>query len=165
MQRDTQCDPHPIDARPQTRGTLALIMALVAIASLAMVTSADGDNKAAAVVLLASLVSSIAGFAFAALAGSALAYLRFDPVQAVTTMAFCSIAMQSYAVWQLRAAIRWRALKPMLAAGAIIEAIAAVGIDHQSPEAAAAASAYRGLRTATRHLLSASETARESLSK
>ena len=57
------------------------------------------------------------------------------------------------------------AVEDLLAAGAVIEAIAAVGIDHQSPEAAAAASAYRGLRGATRHLLSASETSRESVSK
>lgn len=56
------------------------------------------------------------------------------------------------------------AVEDLLAAGAVIEAIAAVGIDHQSPEAAAAASAYRGLRGATRHLMSASETSRESLS-
>jgi hypothetical protein len=54
------------------------------------------------------------------------------------------------------------AVEDLLAAGAIIEAIAEAGIDHQSPEAAAAASAYRGLRTATRHLISASVTARES---
>lgn len=53
------------------------------------------------------------------------------------------------------------AVEDLLAAGAIIEAIAARGIDHQSPEAAAAASAYRGLRTATRHLISASVSARE----
>ncbi|HEV7741869.1 MAG TPA: hypothetical protein VGO65_05575 [Pseudolysinimonas sp.] len=53
------------------------------------------------------------------------------------------------------------AVEDLLAAGAIIEAIADAGIDHQSPEAAAAASAYRGLRTATRHLISASVTARE----
>jgi uncharacterized membrane protein YfcA len=84
-----------------------------------MLGGSSADGAVAAVVLLAALVSSIAGFAFAALAGSALAYLRFDPVQAVTTMAMCSIAMQSYAVWQLRASIRWRALAPMLAAGAI----------------------------------------------
>ena len=45
------------------------------------------------------------------------------------------------------------AVEDLLAAGAIIEAIADVGIDHQSPEAAAAASAYRGLRGATRHLI------------
>ena len=50
------------------------------------------------------------------------------------------------------------AVEDLLAAGAIIEAISAVGIDHQSPEAAAAASAYRGLRGATRHLLSAPPT-------
>jgi len=54
------------------------------------------------------------------------------------------------------------AVEDLLAAGAIIEAIAARGIDHQSPEAAAAASAYRGLSTATRHLISASVSARES---
>jgi hypothetical protein len=53
------------------------------------------------------------------------------------------------------------AVEDLLAAGAIIDAIAEVGIDHQSPEAAAAAAAYTGLRTATRHLISASETARE----
>jgi hypothetical protein len=53
------------------------------------------------------------------------------------------------------------AVEDLLAAGAIIEAIAAAGIDHQSPEAAAAASAYRGLRGATRHLISASVSARE----
>ncbi|WBU37630.1 hypothetical protein [Homoserinibacter sp. YIM 151385] len=52
------------------------------------------------------------------------------------------------------------AVEDLLAAGAVIEEIAALGIDHQSPEAAAAASAHTGLRRATRHLLSASVTAR-----
>ena len=53
------------------------------------------------------------------------------------------------------------AVEDLLAAGAIIDAIAEVGIDHQSPEAAAAAAAYTGLRNATRHLISASVSARE----
>lgn len=53
------------------------------------------------------------------------------------------------------------AVEDLLAAGAVIDAIAEVGIDHQSPEAAAAASAYTGLRNATRHLVSASVSARE----
>ena len=101
------------------RSALAVITAVVAIESARMLTGLAGDGAVAAVVLLAALVSSIAGFAFAALAGSALAYVRFDPVQAVMTMALCSIAIQAYAVWQLRASIRWRALAPMLAAGAI----------------------------------------------
>lgn len=53
------------------------------------------------------------------------------------------------------------AVEDLLAAGAIIDALAAVGIDHQSPEAAAAASAFTGLRGATRHLISASASSRE----
>lgn len=53
------------------------------------------------------------------------------------------------------------AVEDLLAAGAIIDALAAVGIDHQSPEAAAAASAYSGLKNATRHLISASASSRE----
>lgn len=56
------------------------------------------------------------------------------------------------------------AVEDLLAAGAIIEAIADRGIDHQSPEAAAAASAFRGLRTGTQHLISASVSSRESRS-
>jgi uncharacterized membrane protein YfcA len=101
------------------RFAMLVIGAFVAIASARMVGTPSADGAVAAVVLLAALVSSIAGFAFAALAGSALAYLRFDPVQAVMTMALCSIAIQGYSVWQLRASIRWRALAPMLAAGAL----------------------------------------------
>ena len=53
------------------------------------------------------------------------------------------------------------AVEDLLAAGAVIDALAEVGIDHNSPEAAAAAAAYTGLRRATRHLLSASASARE----
>lgn len=53
------------------------------------------------------------------------------------------------------------AVEDLLAAGAVIDAIAEVGIDHQSPEAAAAAAAYTGLRNATVHLMKASVSARE----
>jgi 2-phosphosulfolactate phosphatase len=53
------------------------------------------------------------------------------------------------------------AVEDLLGAGAVIDAIAEVGIDHQSPEAAAAAAAYTGLRNATRHLVKASVSARE----
>ncbi len=73
----------------------------------------------AAVMLLAALVSSVAGFAFSALAGSALAYLGTDPVHAVQTMVLCSIAIQLYAVWKIRESIRWNSLWPMLLAGAV----------------------------------------------
>src|SRR5690349_16094147 len=82
---------------------------------------ADGTLLAAATplaVLLSAFVSSIAGFAFSALAGSALAYLKVDPFRAVQMMVVCSLATQLYAVWTIREAIRWRPLLPMIAAGA-----------------------------------------------
>jgi len=69
-------------------------------------------------IFLSSLVASIAGFAFSVLAGSALAYLRMDPVRAVQAMVLCSFATQLFAVWQLRASIQWRSLWPMVVAGA-----------------------------------------------
>ena len=43
-----------------------------------------------------------------------------------------------------------------LLAGAVIDALGAVGIDATSPEAAVAAAGYQGLRAAVAHLLSAS---------
>ncbi|MBZ4487602.1 2-phosphosulfolactate phosphatase [Microbacterium sp. cx-55] len=48
------------------------------------------------------------------------------------------------------------AVEDQLGAGAIIDALGALGIDHTSPEAAAACEAFRGLRAAVRHLLTAS---------
>jgi phosphosulfolactate phosphohydrolase-like enzyme len=52
------------------------------------------------------------------------------------------------------------ALEDLLGAGAVIEALADVGIDYYSPEAAAAAASFTGLRTAIAHLISASESGR-----
>ncbi len=73
----------------------------------------------AAVVLVSALLSSIVGFAFSAIAGSALAYFKLDPVNAVRTIVLCSSAIQLYAVWRLRASIRWRPLWPLLISGAL----------------------------------------------
>ena len=53
------------------------------------------------------------------------------------------------------------AVEDMLAAGAVIDALAEVGIDYISPEAAAAVGAYTGLRNATGHVLSACVTGQE----
>jgi 2-phosphosulfolactate phosphatase len=50
------------------------------------------------------------------------------------------------------------AVEDFLAAGAVIDALATVGIDFTSPEAASASAAYESLRNATLHLTSASET-------
>jgi 2-phosphosulfolactate phosphatase len=53
------------------------------------------------------------------------------------------------------------ALEDLLGAGAIIDALAEVGIDYCSPEAAAAAAAFTGLRGAIGHLVGASGSGRE----
>jgi 2-phosphosulfolactate phosphatase len=52
------------------------------------------------------------------------------------------------------------ALEDLLGAGAIIDALATVGIDYCSPEAAAASAAFTGLRNATGHLIGASTSGR-----
>ncbi|RKR75589.1 hypothetical protein [Frondihabitans australicus] len=48
------------------------------------------------------------------------------------------------------------AVEDLLAAGAVVDALAERGLDFASPEAAAAAAAWQGLRRATAHLLTAS---------
>ena len=52
------------------------------------------------------------------------------------------------------------AVEDLLVAGAVIDALTGLGIDHCSPDAAAASAAFVGLKQALRHLVSASETGR-----
>lgn len=52
------------------------------------------------------------------------------------------------------------AVEDLLAAGALIDALADLGIDYCSPEAASAAAAFTGLRNATGHLVGASTSGR-----
>ena len=53
------------------------------------------------------------------------------------------------------------AVEDLLGAGAVIDALADVGIDYCSPESAAASAAFTGLRNATGHLIGASASGRE----
>ena len=92
---------------------------LMATSATAHATGAWSDIETAIVILVASTISSVAGFAFAALAGIGLALLTQEPVRVVHTIVVCSIATQLYCVWQLRAQIRLRDLAPMLLAGAL----------------------------------------------
>ncbi|MEO6309875.1 MAG: 2-phosphosulfolactate phosphatase [Leifsonia sp.] len=50
------------------------------------------------------------------------------------------------------------AVEDLFVAGAVIDALSTRGIDHCSPEAAAASAGFVGLKQAIRHLVSASET-------
>jgi len=53
------------------------------------------------------------------------------------------------------------AVEDLLAAGALVDALATLGIDYSSPEAAAACAAFTGLRGAVAHLLTASVSGQE----
>jgi 2-phosphosulfolactate phosphatase len=53
------------------------------------------------------------------------------------------------------------AVEDLLGAGAVIDALAAIGLDACSPEAAVASAAFASLRRATRHLVTASASGRE----
>src|SRR5262249_583088 len=70
-------------------------------------------------VLLASTVSSIAGFAFSALCGALLFHLMENPVYTVQVMIVCSIAIQSFSVAALWRSIDWRSLPVFLSGGVL----------------------------------------------
>ncbi|MFC6356813.1 hypothetical protein [Luethyella okanaganae] len=53
------------------------------------------------------------------------------------------------------------AVEDLLGAGAVVDALARLGLDHSSPEAAAACAAFTGLRGAVGHLVTACGSARE----
>ncbi|MEV4687161.1 2-phosphosulfolactate phosphatase [Microbacterium sp. LWH3-1.2] len=57
------------------------------------------------------------------------------------------------------------AVEDQLGAGAIVDALGGLGVDHTSPEAAAACEAFRGLRGAVRHLLTAAGSGQELLAR
>lgn len=57
------------------------------------------------------------------------------------------------------------AVEDLLGAGAVIDAVGALGLDHTSPEAAAACEVFRGLGRAARHLLTSSGSGQELLDR
>lgn len=69
------------------------------------------------VIAAAALVSSIAGFAFSAIAGAMLFHIADDPVRLVQIMVACSIANQAAMTWQLRKSIDWPGLCVFFAGG------------------------------------------------
>lgn len=74
------------------------------------------------------------------------------------------IAAGELASRDVGAALRF-AVEDQLGAGAVIDALGALGVDHTSPEAAAACESFRGLRGAVRHLLTASGSGQELLDR
>ena len=105
------------------RGMYGLATGLLGVGFLiaeGAVLSAHGiDSGAIALVavLAASMVSSIAGFAFSALCGALLFHVMRDPVYVVQVMIVCSIAIQLLSVTSLWRSIDWRSLPVFLAGG------------------------------------------------
>ena len=105
------------------RGMYGLATGLLGVGFLIVegaVLSAHGIDSGAialVVVLAASTVSSIAGFAFSALCGALLFHVMGDPIYVVQVMIVCSIAIQLLSVTSLWRSIDWRSLPVFLAGG------------------------------------------------
>jgi uncharacterized membrane protein YfcA len=86
----------------------------------AIMISRDGAYAETSMLAIAaaSLVSSIAGFAFSAVCGAMLFHLPGDPVQVVQIMMTCSIANQAAMTWTMRRNIDWQGLWIYFAGGA-----------------------------------------------
>ena len=69
----------------------------------------------------------------------------------------CSVAVIAAGERRSDGSLRF-AVEDSLGAGAVIDALSALGLDHCSPEAAAASVGFGGLTRAVRHLVGASET-------
>jgi hypothetical protein len=79
----------------------------------------DSAFYAVTAVFLASIVSSIAGFAFSALSGALLFHVMDSPVRAVHVMIVCSMAIQMLSVAALWRAIDWPNLGAFLIGGCL----------------------------------------------
>jgi uncharacterized membrane protein YfcA len=87
-------------------------------ATIFLPTSAVADfGPPAFVVVIAAIVSSVAGFAFSALAAAFLFHITRDGLEALHILLIASVAMQSYCVWRLRRYISVRRVLPYLTGG------------------------------------------------
>lgn len=97
----------------------AAVLLLICAKTTPSLVTLHFDTVILAVIFLASLLSSIAGFAFSAICGALLIHVMREPVAIVELMVVCSIAIQSLSVWALRRSINWRALPAFIVGGVI----------------------------------------------
>jgi len=105
-----------IAAISMTLGSAAIV---IAYAALLPRDTLPTSAPALGAVLLASTLSSIAGFAFSAICGVMLLHMMSDPLQVVETMMVCSIAIQSLSVVALWRDIEWHEVLMFVAGGMI----------------------------------------------
>lgn len=96
---------------------VALGSATILCAALIMHRSGLAQAVPMAAILIAAAVSSVAGFAFSAVAGAMLFHLMPDPVQVVHVMIACSIVNQLVMTWAMRRDVDWGRLSVFLAGG------------------------------------------------
>ncbi len=116
-----------IDARPSALGSVLSTVALAGLSAAALTIYARAlhafslagvTSTTLFAIFAASMLSSIAGFAFSAICGALLFHLLSEPpVMIVQIMIVCSIAIQLTSVLALRDTLDWRALPPFLAGG------------------------------------------------
>src|SRR5436309_7973823 len=75
-------------------------------------------NLLLSVAVFAGAFSSLAGFAFSAVAGAILLRV-FQPLEAVPLMMACSIGVQATNLWALRRSIRWEGSLLLIVGGLI----------------------------------------------
>ena len=103
---------------PGTAAVAVIGIAFLAVeGALLSAQGIPGVAYALVAVLVASTVSSIAGFAFSALCGAMLFHVMDNPVAAVQVMIVCSIAIQALSVATLWQTIDWRNLGVFLVGG------------------------------------------------
>jgi uncharacterized membrane protein YfcA len=93
-----------------------LCLAVVLVSALASTATALSVGTMA-VVFICTVVSSVAGFAFSALAGAILFHVHADPVHVVSVMLVASLSGVTYTVWSIRRSIDWRELAPYVIGG------------------------------------------------
>ena len=101
-------------SRSATFGFAAATIALAAAAALAF---PEPRTWIAPIILLASMISSIAGFAFPAICGAVVFHLSIDKVEVIEIMMTCGIANQALMSWSVRSHIDWRVLRRTLMGG------------------------------------------------
>jgi hypothetical protein len=102
--------------RPSMAGVVAPLPLGAAVVAIVFAHDRQ-EGVVAAVIACASLVSSIAGFAFSAVCGALLFHVSSDTVRMVQIMMTCSIANQAAMTWAVRRSIRWASLGRSLAGG------------------------------------------------
>jgi uncharacterized membrane protein YfcA len=119
----------------RTRVIIWAAFALVAIWITVGSREAGDPNVAVwATIFQASMLSSVVGFAFSAIAGAILFHVDNSYLHAVQTMLVASISLQSYSVFYLGKNINLRALVPFLAGGTVTLMFGVYVVTHTKPE-------------------------------